>query len=182
MAAMRKSDGGIHERRSVARGAIIIREGERGDTAYLIQSGQVQIYTGKQGRRVKLATLGPGQIFGEMALLFDEERTATVEALDPCTFVIITRDILKKKVDKSDPTVRAILPMLMTRIVQTNNVLLKNQSSLDELVETVTVIYQNIHATLPAAQKKSLENDVLPKLDELLNEVKAFRDRYYAGS
>ncbi len=77
---------------------------------------------------------------------------------------------------------QAILPMLMKRIVQTNNVLLKNQSSLDELVDTVNVIYQNIHATLPATQKKSLENDVLPKLDELLNVVKAFRDRYYAGS
>ena len=71
--------------------------------------------------------------------------------------------------------------MLMKRIVQTNNVLLKNQSSLDELVDTVNVIYQNIHATLPAAQKKSLENDVLPKLDELLNVVKTFRDRYYSG-
>ncbi len=71
----------------------------------------MQVYTGKEGRRVNLATLGPGEIFGEMALLFDEERTATVEALEACTFVILTRDTLKKKVDKRDPTVRAILPI-----------------------------------------------------------------------
>jgi CRP-like cAMP-binding protein len=117
-----------------------------------------------------------------MALLFDEARTASVEALEATTLITVTREILKKKVDKSDPTVRAILPMLMKRIIQTNNVILQNQSSLDELVETVTMIYQNIHATLPPAQKKTLENDVLPKLDELLNVVKAFRDKYSAGS
>ncbi len=96
MAAGPKGDGGIHERRSVAKGTVVIKEGDQGDNAYLIQSGQVQVYSGKKGRRVKLATLGPGQIFGEMALLFDEERTATVESLEPCTFVIITREILKE--------------------------------------------------------------------------------------
>src|ERR1044072_347911 len=177
-----KDDSGIHGRGSVGKGAMIIKEGERGHDAFLIQSGSVQVYSGMQGKRVNLATLGTGQIFGEMALLFDEPRTATVEALGKCNLVTITRETLKKKVGKSDPTVRAILPMLMKRIIQTNNVLLQNQSSLDQLVETVTLIYQNIHTSLPLAQKKSLEHDVLPKLDELLNVVKEFRDRYYSGS
>jgi CRP-like cAMP-binding protein len=177
-----KDDTGIHERKSVAKGGVIIREGERGHSAYLIQSGKVQVFSAREGKRINLATLGAGQIFGEMALLFDEARTASVEALESTTLITVTREILKKKVDKSDPTVRAILPMLMKRIIQTNNVILQNQSSLDELVETVTMIYQNIHATLPPAQKKTLENDVLPKLDELLNVVKAFRDKYSAGS
>jgi CRP/FNR family transcriptional regulator, cyclic AMP receptor protein len=171
----------IHERQSFAKGANIIREGEPGYTAYLIQAGRVQVFSGPAGHRINLATLGAGQIFGEMALMFDEPRTASVEALEPCNLVVITRETLKKKVDKSDPTVRAILPMLMKRIVQTNNTLLKNQTNLDELVSTVTMIYQNIHAALPPAQKKTLENDVLPKLDELLNVVKTFRDRYAAG-
>ena len=177
-----KDSGDVHERQSADEGTLIIKEGERGHTAFLIQSGQVQVYTGTQGRRINLATLGPGQIFGEMALLFDEPRTASVEALEKCSLVTITRETFKKKVEKSDPTVRAILPMLMKRIIQTNNVLLKNQNSIDELVETVTMIYQNIHTSLPLPQKKSLESDILPKLDELLNVVKAFRDRYYAGS
>ena len=169
---------GIHERKSVPRGTVIMKEGERGHCAYLIQAGKVKVYTGTGGRRVDLATLEAGQIFGEMALLFDEERSATVESLEPCNLIVIDRKMLKQKLDKSDPTIRAILPMLMKRIVQTNNVLLQKQSDMDELINTVSMIYQNIHTTLPAAQKKSLESTVLPKLDELMAAVKTFRERY----
>ncbi len=177
---MTEEDTGIRERKSVPKGKIIMQEGERGDCAYLIQSGKVKVYTGTGGRRADLAVLEAGQIFGEMALLFDESRTATVEALEPVNLVIITRKLLKEKLDRSDPTIRAILPMLMKRIVKTNNVLLQRQSDLQELVDTVSMIYQNIHAALPNAQKKSLENQVLPKMNELMNAIKAFQESHLA--
>lgn len=171
----------VHERKVFPEGATIISEGDRGHCAYLIQAGKVRVYTGSEGRRVELATLEAGQIFGEMALLFDEPRTATVEAVERTRVVIITREMLRKKMDRSDPTIRAILPMLMKRLIQTNNVLLQKQSDVEELVTTVNNIYSNIHATLPAVQKKTLENTVLPKLDELLGAIRQFRERYVSG-
>lgn len=174
-------EGAILERRFVPRGSVIMKEGDRGNSAFLIQSGQVKVYIEKDGKSVELARMGLGQIFGEMALVFDEPRTANVEALEDCNLIVITRQTLQQKLDKSDPTVRAIVPMLMKRIIQANNAMLNRQSSVDALTETVTTIYENMQAGLGAAQKKTLQNAVLPKLEEFLASVRAFQDKYRAG-
>jgi len=181
MAEKKTSNAGpaILERRFVPAGAVIVRQGEPGTCAFLIQSGTVKVTTESGGRSVELAQISTGQIFGEMALMFEAPRVATVEALEDCNLIVITRQTLRDKLAKSDPTVRAIVPMLMKRIIQANNVVMNRQSNIDDLVETVNAIYQNIHAGLPnPQQKRSLENAVLPKLEELLGALKDFQARY----
>src|SRR5690349_8644723 len=64
-------------------GAVLFREDEPGDTMFVIQQGQVRITkTGREGPKT-LAVLGPGEFFGEMAILNSKPRTATAEALTP---------------------------------------------------------------------------------------------------
>jgi CRP-like cAMP-binding protein len=64
--------------RTVEAGEEIVREGDSGDAFYLVESGQLEVTSG--GKRV--GTLGPGEHFGEVALLRDVPRTATVRALE----------------------------------------------------------------------------------------------------
>ncbi len=168
----------VLERRFVPAGSVIMRQGEAGNCAFLIQSGHVKVTTENAGRSVELARMGAGQIFGEMALVFEEPRTATVEALEDCNLIVITPQTLDDKLSKSDPTVRALVPMLMKRIIQANNVVMNRQSSIDDLVEAVNTIYQNIQISLPSQQKHSFEGSVLPHLDEFLKAIKAFKERY----
>ncbi|HEY8191238.1 MAG TPA: cyclic nucleotide-binding domain-containing protein [Alphaproteobacteria bacterium] len=169
----------ILERRFVPQGAVIVKEGDLGSNAFLIQSGQVRVTAGHgAGREVELAIIGVGQIFGEMALVFDEPRAATVTAAEDCNLIVITRETLNHKLNKSDPTVKAIVPMLMKRILQANNALLAKESTLDEMTETANMIYQNVLGSLPSTQKQSLQNDVLPKLEEFLAAVKDFHARH----
>ncbi len=67
-------------------GKVLIREGDRGREFFVIVSGEVEVR--RKGRKV--ATLGPGTFFGEMALLSQAPRSATVTALTPLDVLVIT--------------------------------------------------------------------------------------------
>ena len=67
--------------RHFAQGDTIFREGEHGDEFFVVVRGEVEITSGNR----RLETLGPNSIFGEMALIDDSPRSATVVALTECT-------------------------------------------------------------------------------------------------
>jgi CRP-like cAMP-binding protein len=171
-------DAPIHERRFAPAGTLIMKQGERGTNAYLVQSGSVSVSTESNGTRAELARLGAGQIFGEMSLVFDEPRSATVIAEEDTTLIIITRQTLKTKLAKSDPTIRAIVPMLLKRLASANSMTLRQMDGIEDIRDTATAIYQNIHAGLPVAQKRSFDLAVKPKLEEFLGALREFSDRY----
>lgn len=171
-------DSVILERRFVPEGTLIMKQGEEGNCAYLIQSGVVKVYTEHDGKRVDLARLGSGQIFGEMALIFDEKRSASVVAKEDCNLIVLTRQTLKQKLDKSDPTVRAIVTMLTERVMSANNEVINKKSDIQDMLDTSRIIYQNVYSTLPRSQQRTFQNAVLPKLDDFFNAVKSFQERF----
>jgi CRP/FNR family transcriptional regulator len=69
--------------RSFGGGDVVFREGDDSDTCYVVRSGHARaIREHPDGRQITLATFGPGDIFGELAMFDDERRSATVEAVD----------------------------------------------------------------------------------------------------
>jgi CRP/FNR family transcriptional regulator len=63
---------------------VVFEEGDRGDKCYIVHSGKVKVVRRfPDGRRITLARLGPGSIFGELALFNGERRSATVQACEP---------------------------------------------------------------------------------------------------
>jgi len=77
-------------RESHPSGARIISEGEAGGKFYFIQSGRVVIQ--KSGEDQPLATLGPGEYFGEIALLTDSPRTTSASCVEACTLLALDKD------------------------------------------------------------------------------------------
>jgi CPA1 family monovalent cation:H+ antiporter len=70
---------------------IIIREGEVGKEMFLILRGLVRVLKEEQGEQIEVATLMPGDIFGEIALLQDVKRVATCKAVTPCVLYSLSR-------------------------------------------------------------------------------------------
>jgi CRP/FNR family transcriptional regulator len=69
--------------RSFGAGEVVFREGDDSDTCYVVRGGHARaIREHPDGRQITLATFGPGDIFGELAMFDDERRSATVEAVD----------------------------------------------------------------------------------------------------
>lgn len=73
------------EIRTVAAGETLFVEGESGSTAFVVLEGEMQIEV--QGHEVE--TLGPGEIFGEMAIITEEPRSATARALVECRLAVL---------------------------------------------------------------------------------------------
>jgi CRP/FNR family transcriptional regulator, cyclic AMP receptor protein len=74
--------------RSFEPGQVVFREGDASDTCYIVREGRARAtHEHGDGRTITLATFGPGDIFGELAMFEDELRSATVEAIAPTTVV-----------------------------------------------------------------------------------------------
>lgn len=173
-----RRDTVILERRFVPKGATIIKAGEFGANAFLIQSGTVRVFITQDDKEVDLAKLETGQIFGEMALIFDGPRTASVQAVQDCNLIVITRQQFRDKLKGTDPTIRGVVNMLASRILDTNNSLINKKNDLNALKDTGRVIYQNISAGLSKSQQRVFQKNVLPRLEALIEAVEAFEDRY----
>lgn len=167
-------DSVVLEKRFIPGGTVIIKEGDEGDCAYLIQSGKVNVYTHVKDERVQIAMLGPGQIFGELALIFDDPRTASVEAIEDCNLIVLSRQVLKQKLQKSDPTVQAIVEMLTKRMIGMSNSYLKEKDSVDDMVDALRGMYQNVLNSLPSDQQNSFQETASPQLEALLKTLQDF--------
>lgn len=175
---MKRHDSPILERRSIAKGQVVIKEGDFGHQAYLIQSGEMVVYLVSEDQEIEVARLGPGEIVGEMALVFDGPRTANVKAATEANLIVISRTMFEEKIRDSDPTIRAIVNMLSRRIVDANNVLLSKKDDVGDLKDATRTIYENIAVKLPKNQLYTLQSTVLPKLEELFEAIEAFNERY----
>ncbi len=93
---------------------VICNEGEKGDRFYLIKSGNVQVTTIRDSdrKKIELATLGRGAVFGEVALLTGQKRTATITALNTVeTIAFMEKDI--QTILKTFPKVKLLLNALL---------------------------------------------------------------------
>ncbi len=96
-------------------GSYLVRQGDAPTCAYLIESGCVEVLAhGAAGERL-LAVLGRGEIVGEMALIDQAPRTASVRARDACLLMPITAESLEKRLAGADPVLRLVLGTVLDR-------------------------------------------------------------------
>jgi len=96
----------------LARGKTIIREGERGREFFVILEGEVDV---RRGTRL-LGTRGPGAFVGEIALLADVPRTATVMVTKPTRALVLTRQSFGTLLDKSREIRASVLRAFAERL------------------------------------------------------------------
>lgn len=98
------------------KGDLIFRTHDEGDCAYIIDSGRVQIFTDSFGVEVAVSVLGPGEIFGEMAILDHSTRSASARALEDLQVSIVSRTQFQQRMDIADPIVRLLVSILLKRM------------------------------------------------------------------
>lgn len=105
------------EEKTFTGGTTIFRAGDMPDFAYLISEGRADVLS-SSGKI--LDTLERGDFFGEMALLDDTVRSATVVAREDLTCAVISREEIKKSIEGSDLLTYALVRMLTKRLRHTD--------------------------------------------------------------
>ena len=103
--------------RSYPKGAIVVNEGDDGNSLFVIQSGSVKAYLSDDtGKEVVLSTQGPGEYFGDLALFDDAPRSASVAALEPCKLMVISKAQLREALAARPEIALALLKGLALRV------------------------------------------------------------------
>ncbi len=106
-------------------GETLFKEGNAGNNAYLIKSGKVKIVKdkGDESNRT-IATIGAGNVIGEMALIDDKPRAATAIAIELTVAMVITKDNFQERLSKTDPVIVRLLNTFADRLrVQSQKVI-----------------------------------------------------------
>jgi CRP/FNR family cyclic AMP-dependent transcriptional regulator len=102
-------------------GEVVFREGDASDTCYVVRDGRARaLRTHTDGRTLTLATFGPGDIFGELALFEDERRSATIEAIEQTgTVAVLGPDMRRLMAEHAEISSRLVIA-LGRRLRETN--------------------------------------------------------------
>jgi CRP/FNR family transcriptional regulator, cyclic AMP receptor protein len=95
---------------------ILLSEGETGEEAYLIRSGRVEIRKGSLSNNpMVVATVGKGDVIGEMSLVNDQPHTMSVVAIEETHVAVISKQEFKRRFDVMDPIMKGVLKIIVER-------------------------------------------------------------------
>jgi CRP-like cAMP-binding protein len=135
-------------------GQVVFREGDASDTCYIVRSGRARaVREHAGGRTLTLATFGPGEFFGELALFEDERRSATVEAIELTDVVaVLGPDMRRLMVEHPGISARLVIA-LGRRLRETNERL--TRQSFQTVQSRVAVVLSELVAQELATQESS---------------------------
>jgi CRP/FNR family transcriptional regulator len=144
--------------RSFGAGEVVFREGDEGDTCYVVRLGQARaIREHSDGRSITLATFGRGEIFGELAMFDDERRSATVEAVEETEAMAILGSDMRRLLRAHPDIAVKMLGGLARRLRETNERLARQ--SFQTVQSRVASVLADMVAS--ARSQGADENDVL---------------------
>ena len=109
-------------------GQAVFREGDQSDTCYIVREGHARaVRSHGDGRTITLATFGPGDIFGELAMFEDERRSATVEAIEPTSVIGVLGPDMRRLLSEH-PQIAARMVIALGRRLRDTNERLSRQS------------------------------------------------------
>jgi CRP-like cAMP-binding protein len=107
--------------RTFGAGQVVFHEGDASDTCYVVRSGHARaIREHATGRSITLATFGPGDIFGELAMFDSERRSATVESTEPTEVIAILGGDMRRLLREHSEIAVKLISALGRRLRETN--------------------------------------------------------------
>ncbi|QJB58331.1 cyclic nucleotide-binding domain-containing protein [Pseudodesulfovibrio sp. zrk46] len=141
---MKQVSRGNYLMRNVLKHNVVFNEGTKGDAAYILTEGKIEISGIIEGHKKVFAILKPISIFGEMALFLDEGmRTATAIALEDSKVIVVTKDDLQEFMRESPKVIASIITVLVSRLKSTTKKAMRVPSTGMGVVRTLDLFASN---------------------------------------
>ena len=155
----------------LSRGATVFRQGDPGGSMYVIRAGKVRVLKDAQGRKRVVTTLGPGDFFGEMAVVTGRPRTATIEVLEDVELLRVPADKLQEMVSGTGEVAIRLIRHLAERLENANrfvDLLLEDDTTARVILE----LQETLEHAEGAAAPDVTDKDIALKLGIDKNEVR----------
>lgn len=150
------------------KGQTIIRQGCEGYRAFYIENGRVEVRVQDGPHTVKLSELGPGEIFGEMALIEHINRTATVTALEDTTVTVISGQEMNAKMNMiEDKSAVGLIHVLIERLCHANRGQMHHYRVLAEFQDRMAGMIEKASNGIEERKRAQFRDEVTPILDQL---------------
>jgi signal transduction histidine kinase len=158
---------------SLRAGEVLIKQGDLGDAAYVVIQGEFEIQKQTGQSLIKIDVRNPGDVVGEMALLSQTPRNATVIAKTDCEVLRIPPQAFENLLSTSTTAAMAVLHWVMTRLTQ-NESLLHQQEKMAALGTMSAGLAHELNNPAAAAQRSAAElNKTLLKLQVLTHQIES---------
>jgi len=99
-----------------ASGEQVVRQGDRGNCMYVVQSGQLEVLREEHDGQVRIAVMGAGDIFGEMSIFEREVRSASVRALGEARVLTVDKKTFLRRIEEDPPLAFNLVKIMSRRI------------------------------------------------------------------
>ncbi len=139
-------------------GEVIFKEGDDGDCAYLIEEGVIEILVTINGQEQRVNQIGKDELFGEVALIDHQPRTATARAMDKVVLITIQRQMVNELLEKTDPIVRHLLLVILERYRSKRGATQPQSAEQQQKRAELAVKHDAVRSE--ATQKLTMSNDI----------------------
>lgn len=160
------------------KGQTIIEQDQTGNRAYYIERGLVEVLVRDGPYMVRVAVLGAGELFGEMALIENKDRSATVRTLQDTTVTVITNHELDEKLNNvGDKAVRALIRVLLARLRGANRGQMQHYKNFAEFQDRIAGLVDKATNGIEASKRQQFRDEVTPLLNQLDNLLEQYKTK-----
>ncbi len=118
------------EKTCLQTGDYLFHTGDEADCAYLVEEGELLVHHTRDGKEVPFARIGPNEIVGEIAIIGDQPRMASVKASKPTTLVPISQERMDVILESDPAMVKRLLRVLVRRLLELHDIIIEQREEL----------------------------------------------------
>ena len=154
------------------KGATIFFEGDPGDAMFIVESGSVQIVKAVEGGSIRLAILGDGELFGEMAIIDGGKRMASAVAHEDSVVLKVPREMLEAKLAEHDPFLQALIKIFINNLRNVHQAYVKRPRSMLDHVNAMSFHITGLWRALRIIEDADVREDVRENLKSMDTMIK----------